>query len=316
VEEKNMKIIVMTLAAAGAALLAGSAQAQVQYPANSVRIMVPANPGGSTDVNARLFGQFFQKHSTASTAIVNQAAGGGVVAAQTVATAPADGSTLYVWHAAVHTTNLSGQSPFAYTDLTPLATTAEYNDVYAVAADAPYSTLPELAAYAKANPNSITVGSQFGGTTQIKGEAINALADGTMRIVDAGGESDRIIALLGEQVNVISMSVANALQYQADGKIKVLAVINENADPFAPDFPTSASQGVDISFPLMFTVYGPPNMSPAVLAAFEAVFTAMEADPEYAEALRKASQVPSFRGPAATAAFLENELAFVRSMMN
>lgn len=311
-----MNRFILTLAAAGAALVFGDAQAQVPYPAAAVRIMVPANPGGSTDVNARLFGEYFQKHSTASTAIVNQAAGGGVVAAQTVATAPGDGSTLYVWHAAVHTTNLSGQSPFAYTDLTPLATTAEYNDVYAVRADAPYSTLPELADYAKANPGTVTVGSQFGGTTQIKGEAINTLAGGAMRIVDAGGESDRIIALLGEQVDVISMSVANAVQYAADGRIKVLAVINEKPDPFAPDFPTSVSQGVDISFPLMFTVYGPPGMSAEALAAFEAVFAAMAADPAYAEALTKAAQVPSFRGPAETAAFLEKELAFVRSMMD
>jgi tripartite-type tricarboxylate transporter receptor subunit TctC len=313
-----MKSITTLLAGIGISLVAlGAAQAQdkIDYPVDSVRIMVPAAPGGSTDVDARVFGEFFQKHSVASTAIVNQPAGGGVVAAQTVATAPGDGSTLYVWHAAVHTTNLSGQSPFAYSDLTPLATVAEYNDVYAVRADAPYSTLPELADYARANPDSVTIGSQFGGTTQIKGDAINALSDGAMRVVDAGGESDRIIALLGEQVDVISMSVANARQYAEDGQIKVLAVINKNADPFAPDFPTTASQGVDISFPLVFTVYGPPNMDPAAVTAFEAVYDAMQADPAFAEALETAAQVPSFRGPAETAEFLDSELAFVKSLM-
>ncbi|RUT31271.1 tripartite tricarboxylate transporter substrate binding protein [Arsenicitalea aurantiaca] len=311
-----MKPLYTATALALATLLStGAAIAQVQYPVDSVRIMVPANPGGSTDVNARIFGEYFQKHSTASTAIVNQAAGGGVVAAQTVATSPADGSVLYIWHAAVHTTNLSGQSPFAYTDLTPLATTAEYNDVYAVRADAPYSTLPELADHARANPQAVTIGSQFGGTTQIKGDAINALSDGNMRVVDAGGESDRIIALLGEQVDVISMSVANARQYAEDGQIKVLAVINERADPFAPDFPTTASQGVDISFPLVFTVYGPPNMDDATIAAFEEVLAAMEADPEYLAALEAGAQVPAIRASAATAEFLASELDFVRSLM-
>ena len=163
--------------------------------------------------------------------------------------------------------------------------------------------------------NSVTIGSQFGGTTQIKGDAVNALSDGSMRVVDAGGESDRIIALLGEQVDVISMSVANAQQYAEDGQIKVLAVINKNADPFAPDFPTTASQGVDISFPLVFTVYGPPNMDPAAVSAFEAVYEAMQADPGFAEALETAAQVPAFRGPAETAEFLESELAFVKSLM-
>lgn len=311
-----MKPVLTAAAAIMAGLLTtGAAVAQVDYPVDSVRIMVPASPGGSTDADARIFGDFFQKHSGASVAIVNQPAGGGVVAAQTVATAPADGSVLYIWHAALHTTNISGQSPYAYTDLTPLATVAEYNDVYAVRADAPYSTIPELAEYAKANPDTVTIGSQFGGTTQVKGDAINATSGGAMRVVDAGGESDRIIALLGEQVDVISMSVANAKQYVEDGQMKVLAVINENPDPFAPEFPTTTSQGVDISFPLVFTAYGPPNMDDATLAAFEAVLEAMKADPGFAEALTNASQVPAVRGPAETREYLAKELEFVQSLM-
>ncbi len=305
----------LAAAAVAGLVTAGAALAAVDYPADSVRIFVPASAGGSTDMDARIFGEYFQKHSGASVAIINQPAGGGVVAAQTVATSPADGSVLYIWHAAVHTTNLSGQSPFAYTDLTPLATVAEYNDVYAVRADAPYSTLPELADYARAHPGEVTIGSQFGGTTQIKGNAINALSDGAMRVVDAGGEADRIIALLGEQVDVISMSVANAKQYAADGRIKVLAVINARPDPFAPDFPTTASQGVDISFPLVFTVYGPPGMDAATQGAFEAVLEAMKADPGLAEALTNASQVPALRGPAETREYLAGELEFVKSMM-
>jgi len=311
-----MKRALAAAAVAVAGLVAaGAAPAAVDYPADSVRIFVPASAGGSTDMDARIFGEYFQKHSGASVAIINQPAGGGVVAAQTVVTSPADGSVLYIWHAAVHTTNLSGQSPFAYTDLTPLATVAEYNDVYAVRADAPYATLPELADYARAHPGEVTIGSQFGGTTQIKGNAINALAGGAMRVVDAGGEADRIIALLGEQVDVISMSVANAKQYAADGRIKVLAVINARPDPFAPDFPTTASQGVDISFPLVFTVYGPPGMDAATQAAFEAVLEAMKADPGLAEALTNASQVPALRGPAETGEYLAGELEFVKSMM-
>ena len=311
-----MKHMLTAAAFAIAGLLStGTAFAQVDYPADSVRIMVPAAPGGSTDVDARIFGDYFQTHSGSSVAIVNQPAGGGVVAAQTVATSPADGSVLYIWHAAVHTTNLSGQSPFAYTDLTPLATVAEYNDVYAVRADAPYSTLPELADHARKNPNSVTIGSQFGGTTQVKGDAINALSDGAMRVVDAGGESDRIIALLGKQVDVISMSVANAKQYVEDEQIKVLAVINERPDPFAPDFPTAKSQNINISFPLVFTVYGPPAMDEAAVSAFENVLAAMKADPEFSAALEKGSQVPAVRGPAETKEFLAKELEFVKSLM-
>lgn len=311
----NLKSLRLTSLALAAAAFAFAAQA-ADYPVSSVRLLVPANPGGSTDVNARLFAEYFQRHSNASVAAVNQAAGGGVVAAQTLATGPKDGSMLYVWHAALHTTNEFGQSPFPYTAFTPLATTADYNDVYAVRADAPYSTVPELVEYARANPGQVTVGSQLGGTTQIKGDALNKAADGAMRIVDAGGESDRITALLGEQVDVISMSVANAKQYVESGQMKVLAVINKNPDPFVPEWPTTASQGVDISFPLVFTIYGPGEMDPQAVEAFKAVLEEMKADPEYAEALEKASQVPSIRGPEETAEFLKEELEFVQSLID
>lgn len=297
-----------------ASLMAASVAVAADYPVSSVRLLVPANPGGGTDANARLFAEYFQRHSDADVAVVNQPAGGGVVAAQTLATAPNDGSVLYVWHAALHTTNLSGQSPFPYTAFTPLATTAQYNDVYAVRADAPYSSVPELVDYAQENPGEVTIGSQFGGTTQVKGDALNAAAGGTMRLVDSGGESDRITALLGGQADVISMSVANAKQYVEDGQMKVLAVINSEPDPFAPEWPTTTSQGVDISFPLTFTVYGPPDMDPEAVAAFEAVLEEMRADPEYQAALEQASQVPAIAGPAETTEFLQSELEFVESL--
>src|SRR3546814_14023003 len=97
-----------------------------------------------------------------------------------------------------------------------------------------------------------------------------------MRIVDAGGESDRITALLGEQVDVISMSVANAQQYDESGQMRVLAVINEQPDPFVPDWPTTTSQGIDISFPLVFTDYGPGDIAPPAVAACDSVLRSEE----------------------------------------
>src|SRR3546814_7077759 len=74
--------------------------------------------------------------------------------------------------------------------------------------------------------------------------------------------------------------------------MRVLAFINEQPDPFVPDLPTTTSQGSDISFPLVFTVYGPGDMDPQAVEAFDAVLAEMEADPEYLAALERASQVP------------------------
>lgn len=296
-------------------LVPATAFAQVDYPVDTVRVFVPASPGGGTDTGARIFAEFFQKHSDASVAIVNQPAGGGVVAAQSVAEGATDGSVLFFFHAALHTANLFGQSPFSWQSFTPLATISEINEVYAVRSDAPFGTIEELVLYAQDNPGEVNIGSQLGGTTQVKGEALNQAAGGAMRIVDAGTESDRITALLGGQVDVISMSVGNAKQYVEDGQMTVLALMNATPDPAAPEFPTTISQGLNFSLPLVMTVYGPPEIDPAAVAAFEEVAAAIAADPEFAETLSVQAQAPAVRGPAEASEFLAGEFDTIAGLL-
>lgn len=297
------------------AVMPGLAVAEVDYPARSVRLMVPANPGGGTDGGARVFAEFFEKHSTATVAIVNQPAGGGVVAAQTVERAPADGSVLLFFHGALHTANLFDQSPFSWESFTPLATTSAVNEVFVVRAGESYTNMQEFLDYAKAHPGTLNVGSQLGGTTQVKGEAINKAADGAMRIVDAGTEADRVTALLGRQVDVISMSIGTAQQYVEDGQMLVLGVMNTEPDPSAPEFPTTVSQGVEFSMPLVMTVYGPPDLSDEVKAAFAQLIAEIEADPAYVETLARHAHVPALRSDDAVAEFLRGEQALMADLV-
>ena len=308
-------LLKVSLAAIISSMPVGAMAQEVDYPVDSVRIFVPGSPGGGTDATARMFAQFAEKHSDASFAIVNQTVGGGVVAAQTVSEGAKDGSILFFFHAALHTANEFGQSPFSADSFSALATISEYNDVYAVRADAPFETVAELVSYAEEHPGELNIGSQLGGTTQVKGQALNNAAGGNMRLVDAGTESDRITALLGEQVDVISMGVANARQYVADGQIKVLALLNNNLDPAAPEFPTAASQGVNISFPLVMTVYGPADVDQAVIDAFEELISAMESDPEFADAVTNQSQALALRGPSDAHPYIQSEQDMVAEML-
>ncbi|SFV28432.1 Tripartite-type tricarboxylate transporter, receptor component TctC [Devosia crocina] len=308
-----MSKLLKTLVCLALPFVPQAAFAQVDYPVDSVRIIVPANPGGGTDAAARIFAEYFQRHSDAATAVVNQAAGGGVVAAQTVATASPDGATLLFFHAAFHTANLSGNSPFKWDQFTPVATVTESNEVYAVRADTPYETLADLIETAKASPNTLSIGTQLGGTTQVKAQALNVAADNTMRIVDAGTESDRVAALLGSQVDVISMSVGSARQYVEAGQMKALAVMNEVADVTAPEIPTTVSQGVDISLPLVQTVYGPKDMDPAAVAAIEALVAQMREDPEFKATVERQGQTLALRDAAETTQFLDSEYNTMQS---
>ncbi|WP_417447276.1 tripartite tricarboxylate transporter substrate binding protein [Kangiella sp.] len=286
---------------------------EISYPVDSIRLIVPANPGGGTDTDARLFAEYLSDYTGANVAVVNQFAGGGVVAAQTVVTGEKDGSELLLYHTSIHVAKLTSTWPFGHNDFTPLATIAQFDDVVVARADAPYNTLVEFIDFAKSHPSKVTFGSQLGGTTEIKGKAIAAASDNSLRVVDAGSESDRITALLGGQVDAIPMGVNNAQQYVESGKLKVLALLNETPSPFAPDWPTTSSQGIDLSFPLVFQVYGPKGISPKAVEAIDAVIARMKQSDEVAQSFKKAKQVLSLRNSSEASDFIEKEHDFVAS---
>jgi tripartite-type tricarboxylate transporter receptor subunit TctC len=307
------------VAALGAALILTltmtTASADMAYPADVVRIYVPASPGGSSDAIARIFARYFEKATGASVAIVNQTGGGGIIAVQSVATGTPDGSSLLLYHTALHVSHALGRSPFKFDQLKPLATLSMVNDVYAVQADAPYDSLAELLAYAESHSGKLTIASEFGGTTQLKGQAL-AATNKNFRVVGAGSEARRITSLLGGQVDVISMSVASAQQFEKAGDIKVLAVLNKKPDSFSPEWPTAISQGVDAHLPQVFTLYGPKRLPAELVRKFDAINSSITRDPAYVEAVQQIKQSPNYRNSAEAAEFLTEEYAAIETRVN
>lgn len=287
--------------------------AQDEYPVDSVRLLVPANPGGGTDTAARLVADALQDQLGVNIAVVNQAGGGGSIAEQSVLEGEPDGSRLLFYHAMMHAANLLGQSPFSYQDFTPIATVSMSNDVYAVRSDSPWETLTELLEYARENPGEVVVGSQLGGTTQVKGEALRVMGDVDVRIVDVGTESDRVASLLGGHVDVVPMSVGNAQQYVESGDINVLAVLNEERDPLAPDWPTATEQGVDIHFPLVFTLHGPAGLDEDTVQMLNDALQAASQDSDFQESIARVRQHLDVRSVEETEQYVADEHEFVRN---
>ncbi|ROQ20967.1 tripartite-type tricarboxylate transporter receptor subunit TctC [Marinimicrobium koreense] len=297
-------------------MIAGPLQADDHYPAELVKIYVPSSPGGSTDAIARVFAKHFEQVTGSAVAIVNQTGGGGVIAAHSVARSKPNGGTLLLYHTALHVSHALGRSPYQYKDFTPLATLSMVNDVYAVRADAPYKTLQELLDYTRKHEGKITVGSQFGATTQIKGQALTQLYPEGFRVVDSGSESKRITALLGEKVDLISMSVASALQFERNGDVRILGVMNNTPDAFAPDWPTAPSQGVPAHLPQVFAVYGPAELPQPIIDQFDRIMAGIQQDLAYQEAIRKVRQSPEYRNHKDAAIFLADEYRFIEKVVN
>lgn len=302
--------LLSTALVGAAAMIGGTAQADdhtIDYPTDEVRVFVPQTAGGGTDASARLFAEFFNEMTDANMVIVNQKAGGGVVAQQTVLTGPSDGSQLFWNHASTHVANLVGKSPFNYEDYKIMATLSKLSDVVLVSADAPYDTLPELLDYAKANPGELTYVTEFGGTTQVKASALNAAADGGFKVVDGGGGADRIVLMVGGNADVSSEGVRLAKEHTKSGSLKALGVLTAERDPLVPEWPTAKEQGIDIAMPYVFTLSGPKDIDEAAVEAIDAVIEALEGNEDYAARLETLGQSPDYRTSGPAGEFVENE---------
>ena len=285
------------------------------WPTKEIRIMVPASPGGSTDLVARTVKAHLEKQLGAPVVIVNQTAGGGGVATNAVATAKPDGGTFLLFHALLHTAHLFGRSPLSFRDFTPIATISEVNNVLAVKKSAPYSTLAELLSYAKANPGKLKLASQLGGTTQVIGQATAKWLQNTVRVVDAGTEADRLASLLGEQTEIALLTTVTALQYDKAGEIKVLAVFNRNPEVAAPKWLTATAQGMPVSFPLTFTLYAPKGLPDELKAQLDRAMAAVAADESFKAEMTRSGTSLAPRNSQQAATFLNEEFNFVSEII-
>lgn len=285
----------------------------IDYPAKNVRLFVPAAPGGATDALARAYAREFETVTGKSMAIVNQSGGGGVVAFQSLITSRPDGATLLFYHSALHVANVSGRSPFGFADMRALATLGEMNEVYAVRKDAPYSSIPELIDYAKAG-GKVTVAMQLGGSTQVKAQALANLGDG-IRAVDAGSEGQRVTSLLGKQVDVGILGLSNARQYEKNGDIKIIGVINDKPDSFAPEWPTTASQGIDISMPVVFALYGQKKLPDALVSTLDAINERIQSSGTFEDDMQRYGIAPAFRSSSQANEYLADEEKDVRKLL-
>jgi len=201
-------------------------------------------------------------------------------------------------------------------DLTPLATVSRASDVYIVRADAPFNTLDEL--FAHSRERELIIASQMGGTTQLKAEALAEAAQrhgGELRPVAIGSMANRLTALLGEQVDVSIVDLATARDYFEAGKAKPLAVISNVRDPFEPDWPTAAEQGVAIDLAQVGEIYAPAGLPAALLEHIDQALKPVLQDAEMIRELALVKQAPEYRDAAAAQAFIRSEQAQVAQLL-
>ena len=230
------------LAAGAAALPALSRIAWAQaYPSRPVRIIVGFAPGGSSDITARLIGQWLSERLGQQFVIDNRPGGGTNIGTEAVVRAPPDGYTLLLATAAnaVNATLYDKLNFNFIRDIAPVAGIMRVPNVLVVHPSVPAKTIPEFIAYAKANPGKINMASGgVGGPSHVSGELFNMMAGVNMIHVPYRGVAPALTDLLGGQVQVTFATMPSSIAYIRAGQVRALAVTTATRSEILPDVPT------------------------------------------------------------------------------
>jgi tripartite-type tricarboxylate transporter receptor subunit TctC len=233
----------LRLAAGAAAVPAVSRIARAQtYPSRPVRVIVPFAPAGTTDILARLIGQWLSEQLGQSFIVENRPGASTMIGTEAVVRAPADGYTLLLaaTASAINTTLYEKKISYDFLrDIAPIAGILRVPNVVVVHPSLPVRTIPELIAYAKANPGRINVESPGAGTSShLAGELFKVMTGVDMIHVQYRGNGPALIDLLAGQVQVGFDTMPASIAYVRAGKLRALAVSTVTRSQTLPDLPT------------------------------------------------------------------------------
>ena len=235
--------------ATGAALATAAlpALAQSGWPNRPIRIVVPYTAGGFTDQMARLLIVGLQKQLGQPVVIDNKPGANSIIGVEAVAKAAPDGHTFgVVIPAFTANTTLYPKLPYnPRKDLVGVSLMGVSPLVAAVAPNAPFKTVKELVAYAKANPGKVSFASSgTGSAAHLTSELLKSLTQTFMVHIPYRGAAPALTDLLGGQVSLFLDPPPNLIQPAKAGRITLIGVASEKRLPMLPDVPTFIEQGI------------------------------------------------------------------------
>ena len=278
------------LQAAGATLaLPQLAMAQQAYPTRSMRYIVPVAAGGGSDMIARVVTERWGKLLNQNFVVDNQSGGGGVVACQLTARAPADGYTLLQGYVATHGTTPATRrvSYDAVTDFTPIGMIGATPNVLVVNSSVPVKDIKEFIDYVKRQPGKLSYGSAGQGSlTHLTMELLKQETGMFLLHIPYRGVAPAMNDLLGGQTQAVFPGLAAALPHLRSGRMRALAVTGKQRSPQLKDVPTMEEVGFK-GFDAMqwYGVVGPAGMPPDIVRRLNDTQVAVLKAPELAEKL-------------------------------
>jgi tripartite-type tricarboxylate transporter receptor subunit TctC len=211
------------------------------YPSRPVRMIVPFAPGGTSDILARLMGQWLSERLGQPFVIENRPGANSNIGTEAVVRAPSDGYTLLLVTAAaaINATFYEKLSFNFIRDITAVAGIVRVPSVMVVNPSVPATTVPEFIAYAKSKPGKTTMASAGkGAPSHLAGELFKTMAGVDMVHVPYRGGGPAVTDLIAGQVQVVFPTIVESIEYIRASRLRALAVTTATRSDALPDIPT------------------------------------------------------------------------------
>jgi tripartite-type tricarboxylate transporter receptor subunit TctC len=304
---------IRTFIAAALIAFAGPALSQ-GYPAKPVRIIVGFAPGSATDILARLVADSFSRSMGQPFVVENKPGAGGSVGTAQAKEAPPDGYTLVAAGSGPFGINPAIQSKLPYDplkDFELIGNIVLTPQALVVSSTAPYQTVKDLVAAAKAKPGEIPYASLgIGSTSHLTMEAFQTAAGIRMNHIPFKGSSDAQTAIISGQVPLMSDTIPGIRAQVQAGKLRAIGVAIPRRSQFLPDVPTLDEQGYAGFESVGWIGLAAPARTPgAVLDKLNAEIRKMLADPAVKTRFEQLAFEPVGDSREQFTAFVKSEIA-------
>src|SRR5579872_412061 len=240
---RRLQWLVAAACAATFVIGGGAARAEDDYPNHAVRWLVGYPPGGSTDICARLIGQYLSEHLHQQFAVENKPGAGNNLATEMAAHAPPDGYTVFLVNPAnAINATLYKNLPFDFLrDMAPVAGFIRVPNVMEINPNVPAHTVKEFIDYAKANPGKVNLASSGIGTSVHLSGALFMMMTGVELVhVPYRGAAPALTDMLANQVQVMFDNLPSSIGHIQAGRLRALAVTTAVPSKALPGVPTVA----------------------------------------------------------------------------
>ena len=288
------------------------ATARAQQAQQPIRIVVPFAAGGGTDQYVRLLAVELTKRGV-QTIVENRPGASGIVAADHVAHARADGQTVLVSSLGTLANNTVLYDKLPYDpqkDFAPVSQIAYQPAIIVGRTDLPYKNIKEMVAYARKNPGKINRGSPGAAIlTNLAPMSFEKSIGITTTHIPFNGDSPAVQALLSGDIDIHGTSITGSLPHIRSGKLRVLGVMDTRRMPQVPEAPTFKEQGFDLEATLWYSLSVPAGTPKEAIQRLNHVVNEVVADPAFVEKARAIGMEPRGGTPEELDKFVRVEAA-------